>query len=350
MDKALLKVLECYPKLQLCWQPKRTVWQAMQHIPPVYIFDIRPFAEQPFHTKNHNQQQYQTNMEVRETIIPEGIHLMCASVQSKSDGYIHIDVKHPYIQLFFALNNNRSYYHDTTLLDALSPGKHQGFVFQATKIIGLWNARTNDRFIEINVAVPLFLKWCSKSPYLLQRIESLLASGHSGTLFTKSQITTPQQHNILQSLQHPIVLGDEWQDLYIRGKIMELMASIFDQATPSQRDKDPETNIPMEMIVLMDKAQGILDKELSNPPSIQALSSLLGTNENYLKKYFKLRHHMTIRNYIITTRLQAAKKLLHEGEKPIKEISHFLGYDSPAHFSASFKKHYGLPPKHLRNR
>lgn len=58
MDKALLKVLEHHPDLRLHWQPRKTVWQAMQRTPPVYIFDIKTFSEQPFHTKIHTQQQY----------------------------------------------------------------------------------------------------------------------------------------------------------------------------------------------------------------------------------------------------------------------------------------------------
>jgi AraC-like DNA-binding protein len=46
-------------------------------------------------------------------------------------------------------------------------------------------------------------------------------------------------------------------------------------------------------------------------------------------------------------RFSEAKKLLHLGKKPIKEISEELGFDNPYYFSRFFKKYQGVSPKHF---
>ncbi|QIH35477.1 helix-turn-helix transcriptional regulator [Sphingobacterium sp. DR205] len=40
-----------------------------------------------------------------------------------------------------------------------------------------------------------------------------------------------------------------------------------------------------------------------------------------------------------------SQTLLTQDDRPINEISRFLGYNNPAHFSARFKKHFGVKPK-----
>lgn len=46
--------------------------------------------------------------------------------------------------------------------------------------------------------------------------------------------------------------------------------------------------------------------------------------------------------------LQDSLFKISQGDRPVNEISRFLGYNNPAHFSASFKKHFGVKPKAIQ--
>jgi AraC-type DNA-binding domain-containing proteins len=140
----------------------------------------------------------------------------------------------------------------------------------------------------------------------------------------------------------------EWKHLFCFSKILELLARTFDQHKLSNKVHRTDNNMSSEMKKLMAKAKKIMESRLTNPPSLSQLSAELGTNENYLKKYFKLCYGTTIYGYLTKVRMQKARSLLAQGGRPVNEISRFLGYNNPAHFSASFKKHFGVKPKAIQ--
>jgi len=96
-------------------------------------------------------------------------------------------------------------------------------------------------------------------------------------------------------------------------------------------------------------AREILIERFQHPPTIKELAKLILVNEYKLKKGFKELFGYTILGFIHTQRMQFAKQLLLDTNKPIKEISYEVGYGNPAYFSRVFKKEFGLPPNKTRN-
>ena len=68
---------------------------------------------------------------------------------------------------------------------------------------------------------------------------------------------------------------------------------------------------------------------------------------SYFRSLFKNRFGQSPGQFLDQLRLSEAKKLLHLGQKPIREISDELGFENPYYFSRFFKKHQGLSPKHF---
>ncbi len=58
---------------------------------------------------------------------------------------------------------------------------------------------------------------------------------------------------------------------------------------------------------------------------------------------------ITIEQFFILQKVEKVKELLIYGEINLKEISYQLGYSSPAHLSAQFKKVIGLSPREFKN-
>ena len=78
--------------------------------------------------------------------------------------------------------------------------------------------------------------------------------------------------------------------------------------------------------------------------TLQKLSSLLGTNRQYLSNYINQERHMTFYEYINDFRLRAAKELLDTRQASIEEVADQAGFNSYATFLRSFRKWYGQTP------
>lgn len=94
-------------------------------------------------------------------------------------------------------------------------------------------------------------------------------------------------------------------------------------------------------------AYNIIMENLESPKTIRELSRMVGINECYLKKGFKITFGKTIHQFQQFQRIEKAKELLKEGKYSINEIAFKMGFGSASHFSSSFKKLSGMRPCEL---
>ncbi|MEM9629860.1 MAG: helix-turn-helix transcriptional regulator [Pseudomonadota bacterium] len=92
------------------------------------------------------------------------------------------------------------------------------------------------------------------------------------------------------------------------------------------------------------EARHLIDLEPENFDSILSLASKLGTNETTLGRQFKAEMGMTVFQYVLKRRMQAARLLVRDGVLQISEIAHRIGYSSPANFTTAYKRFYGTTP------
>lgn len=81
-----------------------------------------------------------------------------------------------------------------------------------------------------------------------------------------------------------------------------------------------------------------------NQISVEAIADMIGLDRRYMSKLFKQKIGMTVREFLINTRLNAAKKYLKQG-KSVAETALLSGYTDVFNFSKMFKKIYGMSPK-----
>jgi AraC-like DNA-binding protein len=74
----------------------------------------------------------------------------------------------------------------------------------------------------------------------------------------------------------------------------------------------------------------------------------VGLNEYKLKRGFRELFGTTVFAYLSEQRLALAKRMLLDTDKTAAEIAFELGYATPQHFSAAFKKRFGVSPKSMR--
>ena len=110
----------------------------------------------------------------------------------------------------------------------------------------------------------------------------------------------------------------------------------------------PEVTIQSDLLEKILQAQKLIDQDLTKNYTINELSKAVGTNEQYLKKYFKQYVGKTIMNYVLETKMLYAKKLITTGDVRIADVARMTGYKHATHFSMNFKKFFGILPTSLR--
>ncbi|MFD2937908.1 AraC family transcriptional regulator [Spirosoma flavum] len=133
--------------------------------------------------------------------------------------------------------------------------------------------------------------------------------------------------------------------LFLESKITELLMLQLEQMQGAQ----PVTFSPKkEDVRKIYEAREVLDACYPTPPTIVELAKLVGLNEFNLKRGFKEQVGTTILGYIIQRRMEDARRFLLEGTKTISEISYWVGYKNPAHFTVAFKNYFGVLPSAIR--
>ncbi|MGS2742369.1 response regulator transcription factor [Halomonas sp. LS-001] len=102
--------------------------------------------------------------------------------------------------------------------------------------------------------------------------------------------------------------------------------------------------------VLFNSACLYLMRSLEEPPSLQELAKLVGTNSKRLNLAFKKCAGVTVYEYLREERMVEARRLLFNTHFTISEIAEKVGFSSNANFSTAFKERFGMPPSKFRSR
>lgn len=95
-------------------------------------------------------------------------------------------------------------------------------------------------------------------------------------------------------------------------------------------------------------AKRLIERDFSKNYSITELAKSIGTNEQYLKTYFKQYFGKTVMNYITEKKMEHAKELILTGDYRVSDVARMTGYKHSTHFTSAFKKYFGFIPNSLK--
>jgi AraC-like DNA-binding protein len=156
--------------------------------------------------------------------------------------------------------------------------------------------------------------------------------------------TSPAIAMILQQILNCPYSGGI-RKLFLEGKVLELMAISLQSAF--SQEPNPGHNLKADDIDRIRQARDILLCDLANPPSLLKLAHQVGLNDCTLKRGFRQVFNTTVFGYLQTQRLERARLLLLERELSVQQAAHAVGYLSRSHFSAAFRKHFGVSPREM---
>jgi AraC-like DNA-binding protein len=159
--------------------------------------------------------------------------------------------------------------------------------------------------------------------------------------FTVGQIT-PQMETIVQQIwQHPY--QGAIARIYLEGKVWELFALQLAQLGESELSP-VKCSLKPQSIDRIYQARDILLQRIENPPSVAELTQQIGICDRTLRRGFRELFGTTVIGYLNSKRIEQAQQLLREGNLSVSEVANIVGYSHLGHFSAAFKRQFGITP------
>lgn len=135
--------------------------------------------------------------------------------------------------------------------------------------------------------------------------------------------------------------------LYFENKVNDQLFELIAQAYKKEPAENGLTQMETSAVV---KARGIILKDITQHYTIPDISKQVQLNELKLKAGFKKIYGTGIFECLLEARMEGAKKLLIETDKPLKEIASLTGYEYLTNFAIAFRKYFGYTPGSVRKK
>ena len=243
---------------------------------------------------------------------------------------------HPWVEFAFLLKG--SYRLDTGMVLKAGQNQLQGSGIAA----GNREFYAKDRFCHcLNVhldpaLLPTFL--VTETEPLPALVQSLIEDNDWQTVLPRQKTTPAMAGTIRQILNCPF--QGFTKRMYLQAKVLELLAlqiAVFTPADPVGARLKPQT------IDRIRAAADILVENLDAPPAISDLAQSVGVSERTLQRGFQSVFGMTVFGYLTDRRMLQADRWL-RSRKSVADVANLVGYSNPGHFTAAFKRKFGITP------
>ncbi len=139
------------------------------------------------------------------------------------------------------------------------------------------------------------------------------------------------------------LVGGKCSRIYLEGKALELMGLQVMKLESSESVRS--SGFSMQEIEQIRSIQQELKEKFDSPPTMAELSSSYMMSAPKIQAGFQELYGMTVFAFLKEYKLRKARVLFEDGNMNVSEVAWTLGYTNLSHFSAAFKKRYGVLPK-----
>lgn len=134
---------------------------------------------------------------------------------------------------------------------------------------------------------------------------------------------------------------------------LEQRLRAFERRFGTLDEDDPlasRPDLPRQEVERLCRARQVLRERLAEPPSLNELARIVGTNQPRLSRGFRALFGTTVFGFLREARLQRARELLTGTRLPVKTIALEVGYRNTADLTRGVKERFGITPTGLRER
>lgn len=130
------------------------------------------------------------------------------------------------------------------------------------------------------------------------------------------------------------------QEMRIHGLLLTMLGALLQEHTPTTMSDFPED---------VYKALLFMDLHSNKHLSLEQIAEHVNLSPNYFHRRFCETMELTPHKYMETRRMNSARHLLLTTNLSIQKIAEELGFKSPFYFSRTFRKCFGVSPRHMRS-
>ena len=138
-------------------------------------------------------------------------------------------------------------------------------------------------------------------------------------------------------------------DLYAQATATWLAVHLLtspSSSEPIEYGRKPGLLQDQRLARVIDYMLGSIDSEIN----LAQLAVEAGVSKYHFSGLFRQKTGLSPMKYLYARRLSMAERMLIETDSPIKVIASQCGFPNISHFTTSFRRRYGLPPKAYRAR
>ncbi len=176
----------------------------------------------------------------------------------------------------------------------------------------------------------------------LPEFESLVQTGKFPYYFKPGRMSASMSVVAAQLFDCPYGgIAGQW---FYESKTLELLVLQFARISDLFQQAQDRMAVSGQDAERIRMAQGLLCRDLENPPSLFQLARAVGMTHTKLNKGFKHFYGTTVFGYLRRHRLEESRLLLDAGQMNVSETAYASGFSSPSHFARAFFAHFGVQP------
>ncbi|ACS78517.1 helix-turn-helix transcriptional regulator [Maridesulfovibrio salexigens] len=158
--------------------------------------------------------------------------------------------------------------------------------------------------------------------------------------FFLHHVLDPVVQAAANELFHALV-GGNYSRVYLVGKALELIGL---QVMKYEGSAVRQGLTPSEIELIRDIRKE-LTENFDSAPTLAELSGKYSLSVSKIQAGFQELYGRTVFGYLKEFKMRKARMLFEDGDMNVSEVAWALGYTNLSHFSAAFKKRYGVLPK-----
>ncbi len=276
----------------------------------------------------------------------EGIHIGYGQLLPAQRTQVAFESDFETVEMHFALEGRVSTRSEDGRLFNFEHNQHNILYANGFKGLTEWSSAPMKVF-EVNLLPSFFKKYLPEDSLIFQQLQRMMEQKQAGFLALRHYPVTSAMTFLIHEIMHCKRKGI-FKKMFVEAKVIELLLLQLEQM--DMNHKPSLHHLKKQDIDKMYAIKEMLEQNLQETFRLTDLARNVGTNEFTLKKGFKALFGATVFDYWHGLKMEKARKLLLEGGLSVREVSEEIGYTHAHHFSAAFKKKFGILPSVLRGR
>ena len=274
----------------------------------------------------------------------EGVHIGFGNTFLRDVIRLDFESDFETIEMHFALKG-KSTVTTNALNQSISFTPHQHNIIYANGICGKMQWESEQfQLCEINLAPDFFKRYFPQGNRLFDTFRNAIEKGKSGLLAKSHHPVSHKMYQIVDEIMNCQRQG-VFKRMFLEAKVIELLLLQLEQFTD---DSVLQVSVKKSDVDKIYAVREFILHNLDAACSLIDLAHQAGTNEFILKKGFKELFGTTVFGFWNDAKMEQAKLLLTEQGMNVGEVSHYIGYKNQRHFSAAFKKKFGVLPSQYK--